>query len=154
MAAVYSKQVALRLQLASHATNQLRCPSCMQVLPQQYGGTAELLPVTEAVRKFKLPPYPHLPELRAAKAAAAAAGLNTDAVSVASEAPSADDSSGPNAAYDSDDEEDFHDALEDFAAEQQDTGSSTAAAALTSSSLGCSKLQPQGVAVQAHFGQL
>jgi hypothetical protein len=34
-----------------------------QVLPKQYGGSAELLLVQEAVRKFQLPPYPHLPDV-------------------------------------------------------------------------------------------
>jgi hypothetical protein len=35
----------------------------LQVLPQQYGGSAELLLVNEAVRKFQLPPWPHLPDV-------------------------------------------------------------------------------------------
>jgi hypothetical protein len=35
----------------------------IQVLPKQYGGSAELLLVQVAVRKFKLPPYPHLPDV-------------------------------------------------------------------------------------------
>jgi hypothetical protein len=131
------------------------------VLPQQYGGTAELLPISEAVRRFKLPPYPHLPELRAAKvAAAAAAGLSPpSAASEASDAPSADDSSGPNAAYDSDGEElEFHDAQEDFVGEfdsldlhsppaAADTAAADTAAADTAaagaSSLAGSKLQQQ-----------
>jgi hypothetical protein len=33
------------------------------VLPKEYGGTAELMLVNDAVRQLKLPPYPHLPEL-------------------------------------------------------------------------------------------
>jgi hypothetical protein len=122
---------------------------CLQVLPQQYGGTAELLPISEAVRRFKLPPYPHLPELRAAKvAAAAAAGLSTrSAASEASDAPSADDSSGPNAAYDSDGEElEFHDAQEDFVGEFDTLelhSPPAAAAAAGASSVASSKLQQQ-----------
>lgn len=35
----------------------------IQVLPVEYGGKAELIPVDKAVRAFKLPPYPHVPEL-------------------------------------------------------------------------------------------
>lgn len=31
------------------------------MLPVEYGGQAQLLPVDEAVRAFKLPPFPHLP---------------------------------------------------------------------------------------------
>eukprot|EP00878_Enallax_costatus_P012102 GHUV01012635.1.p1 GENE.GHUV01012635.1~~GHUV01012635.1.p1 ORF type:complete len:374 (+),score=103.09 GHUV01012635.1:242-1363(+) len=34
-----------------------------EVLPVKYGGQAKPLYVDEAVRAFKLPPYPHLPEL-------------------------------------------------------------------------------------------
>lgn len=35
----------------------------MQVLPVEYGGQAKPLYVDEAVRAFKLPPYPHIPEM-------------------------------------------------------------------------------------------
>lgn len=129
-------------------------PVLPQVLPQQYGGKAELLPLTEAVRRFKLPPYPHLPELRQAKAAAAAAGLSSSAASEASEAPSADDSSGPNAAFDAEGEEisEFHDAEEDFAAAE---GRGRQAAAENRDVQG-GKLQQQQelVAVQARPGTL
>lgn len=115
--------------------------ACVQVLPQQYGGTAELLPITDAVRRFKLPPYPHLPELRAAKAVAAAAGLSTSAASVASEAPSDDEV----------EESEYHDALEEFAAEMESQAAAAAAAAGTAaaghSNQAESKVQqqPQGV---------
>jgi hypothetical protein len=128
----------------------------VQVLPQQYGGTAELLPLREAVRRFKLPPYPHLPELRAAKlAAAASAGLSTtSAASEASEAPSADDSSGPNAAW-SDEGEDleFFDAVEEFDLEVDGQLAPAAAAVAAAGGAGLpasSKLQQQqAVAVKA-----
>lgn len=115
----------------------------MQVLPQQYGGTAELLHITDAVRCFKLPPYPHLPELRAAKALAAAAGLSTSAGSVASEAPSDDEVE--------DLESDYHDALEEFAAEieSQAAAAAAGAAAAGHSNQAGSKVQQQQQGVVA-----
>lgn len=115
--------------------------ACVQVLPQQYGGTAELLHITDAVRRFKLPPYPHLPELRAAKAVAAAAGLSTSAASVASEAPSDDEV----------EESEYHDALEEFAAEMESQAAAAAAgtAAAGHSSQAESKVQQQRQGVVA-----
>ncbi|WIA28850.1 hypothetical protein OEZ86_011376 [Tetradesmus obliquus] len=44
-------------------THELQEVVPQQVLPKQYGGSAELLLVQEAVRQFKLPPYPHLPDV-------------------------------------------------------------------------------------------
>eukprot|EP00878_Enallax_costatus_P013335 GHUV01013941.1.p1 GENE.GHUV01013941.1~~GHUV01013941.1.p1 ORF type:complete len:339 (+),score=89.85 GHUV01013941.1:214-1230(+) len=63
-----------------------------EVLPVEYGGKAKLLPVDEAVRAFKLPPYPHVPELMSGPSSSngvdAVADIASDADDVADEAAS------------------------------------------------------------------
>jgi hypothetical protein len=91
---------------------------CVQVLPREFGGTAELLHIRDAVRKFRLPPYPHVPELLQLASGPAAA-------SAAATAPSTSASCA-----DSDDDGDvFVDALEDFADAEQAAAAAAAAKA-------------------------
>eukprot|EP00775_Hariotina_reticulata_P003639 gene3639-3900_t len=56
---------------------QLQADFPPEVLPKEYGGAAELLLVNDAIRKLKLPPYPHLPELAGTAGVGAPADIDS-----------------------------------------------------------------------------
>lgn len=70
---------------------ELRAAVPAHVLPREYGGEAELVLVQDAVRRHKLPPYPHLPELGSQPCAPPPAELEAcdDAAAAISDEPAA-----------------------------------------------------------------